>query len=163
MKKQIANLVTGCRMVCSIGMMFFPVFSSGFFAAYLLCGLTDMVDGTIARKTDAVSAFGAQLDSAADLIFVILASIKLLPAMELPGWVLAWGLLILAIKLGNLVCGLTRKKGWVFPHTVLNKLTGFLLFLLPLTLWFIPLTCSAAVVCTVATTAAVQEGSVVRA
>ena len=163
MKKQIANLVTGCRMVCSIGMMFFPVFSSGFFAAYLLCGLTDMVDGTIARKTNAVSAFGAQLDSAADLIFVILASIKLLPAMELPGWILAWGLLILAIKLGNLVFGVTRKKGWVFPHTVLNKLTGFLLFLLPLTLWFIPLPCSAAVVCTVATTAAVQEGSVVRA
>ena len=114
MKKQIANLVTGCRMVCSIGMMFFPVFSSGFFAAYLLCGLTDMVDGTIARKTNAVSAFGAQLDSAADLIFVILASIKLLPAMELPGWIWVWGLLILAIKLGNLVCGLTRKKDGSF-------------------------------------------------
>ena len=163
MKKQIANLVTGCRIVCGIGMMFFPVFSSGFFAAYLLGGLTDMMDGIIARKTNAVSAFGAQLDSAADLIFVILASVKLLPAVELPGWILAWGLLILAIKLGNLMCGLTRKKGWIFPHTVLNKLTGFLLFLLPLTLWFIPLTCSAVIVCSVATTAAVQEGFVIRA
>jgi CDP-diacylglycerol--glycerol-3-phosphate 3-phosphatidyltransferase len=163
MKKQIANLVTGCRMVCGIGMMFFPVFSSGFFAAYLLGGLTDMTDGTIARKMGAASDFGARLDSAADLIFVVCSAVKLLPVLELPGWILAWGLLILAIKLGNLVCGVTRKKGWMFPHTVLNKLTGFLLFLLPLTLWFIPLTCSAVIVCSVATTAAVQEGFVIRA
>ena len=122
-----------------------------------------MMDGTIARKMGAASDFGARLDSAADLIFVACAAAKLLPAVELPGWILAWGLLILAIKLVNLIYGLTRKKGWMFPHTVLNKLTGFLLFLLPLTLWFIPLTCSAVIVCSVATTAAVQEGFVIRA
>jgi CDP-diacylglycerol--glycerol-3-phosphate 3-phosphatidyltransferase len=144
-------------------MMFFPVFSSGFFAAYLLGGLTDMMDGTIARKMGAASDFGARLDSAADLMFVVCSAVKLLPVLELPGWLWAWGLLILAIKLVNLMCGLTRKKGWMFPHTVLNKLTGFLLFLLPLTLWFIPLTCSAVIVCSVATTAAVQEGFVIRA
>lgn len=50
MKKHIANIITSCRILCSIIMMFFPVFSIMFYIMYLLCGLTDMIDGTIARK-----------------------------------------------------------------------------------------------------------------
>ena len=33
----MANIVTGCRILCSIGMLFFPAFSSGFF--YLISDL----------------------------------------------------------------------------------------------------------------------------
>ena len=162
MKKQIANLVTGCRIVCGIGMMFFPVFSSGFFAAYLLGGLTDMMDGTIARKMGAASDFGARLDSAADLIFVACAAVKLLPALELPLWLWAWALLILILKAVNLGIGFAREKRWLVFHTAWNKRAGFLLFLWPLTLSFLPPACSAAAVCCAATIAAVQEGSLIR-
>ena len=70
MKKHIANIVTSCRIIFSILMLFFPVFSPWFYVMYLLCGLTDMVDGTIARKTNTVSTFGARFDTAADFFCV---------------------------------------------------------------------------------------------
>ena len=61
MKKQIANIITSCRILGSIGLLFCPVFSAYFYGLYIFCGLTDMVDGTIARKTNAVSEFGSRL------------------------------------------------------------------------------------------------------
>ena len=48
----MANIVTSCRIICSILLLFSPAFSAWFYSMYLLCGLTDMVDGTIARKTN---------------------------------------------------------------------------------------------------------------
>ena len=50
MKKHIANIVTGARMVFSLPLLFIPL-SWAWFFVYLICGLTDMIDGTIARKT----------------------------------------------------------------------------------------------------------------
>ena len=58
----MANIVTSCRILCSILMLFSPAFSVQFYILYLICGLTDMVDGTIARKTNTDSEFGAKLD-----------------------------------------------------------------------------------------------------
>ena len=63
MGKHIANIITTCRIVCSICILFCPVLSVGFSSMYLFCGFTDMVDGAIARKTNSVSKFGTRLDS----------------------------------------------------------------------------------------------------
>ena len=90
MKKQIANIITSCRILFSICLLFCSVFSVGFYCIYLLCGFTDMVDGTIARKTNAVSEFGAKLDTASDFIFFSVAFIKLLPVIHIPKWILVW-------------------------------------------------------------------------
>ena len=49
-----------------------------------------MADGTIARKTNTDSKFGARLDSVADFIFVVAALIKLLPAMHIPQCLWIW-------------------------------------------------------------------------
>ena len=38
-----------------------------------------MIDGTIARKTGAVSNFGSRLDTIADFVFMLVCSIKILP------------------------------------------------------------------------------------
>ena len=70
MIKHIANILTGCRILGSILLLFFPVFSLAFYIIYLLCGFSDMIDGTIARKTNSASEFGAKLDTVADLVFV---------------------------------------------------------------------------------------------
>ena len=162
MKKHIANTITSCRILCSIWMLFFPVFSSQFYIAYLLCGLTDIVDGIIARKAKSVTTFGSQFDSVADFIFVTLALIKLLPAMNISSWLWVWIMIILMIKITNLIFGFVHKKRFVFEHTPMNKTTGILLFLLPLTLSFIELKYSAVVVCTVAVFSAIQEGYYIR-
>ena len=76
MAKHIANILTGCRILGSILLLFFPAFSLVFYIVYLLCGFSDMIDGTVARKTNSTSHFGSQLDTIADLVFVVAAMIK---------------------------------------------------------------------------------------
>ena len=53
--KHIANIITGSRIVFSIALLFFPPLSSAFYVLYAAAGLTDMIDGTVARKTNTVT------------------------------------------------------------------------------------------------------------
>ena len=158
MKKQIANIITSCRILGSIGLLFCPVFSDSFYVLYLFCGLTDMMDGTIARKTGAVSAFGAKLDTVADFLFVIASFVKLVPVIRIPVWIWVWSSAIAVVKLVNLVWGFTQMKQMPSLHTIANKATGLCLFLFPLTISFVDLQYTAPVVCIIATIAAIQEG-----
>ena len=158
MKKQIANIITLCRIPGSIGLLFCPVFSDRFYVLYLFCGLTDMVDGTIARKTGSVSEFGSMLDTVADFFFLIVSFAKLVPVIRIPVWIWVWAAVIAAVKLVNLVWGFTQTKQMPALHTIANKATGLCLFLLPLTMSFVDLQYTAPVVCVLATIAAIQEG-----
>ena len=158
MTKHLANILTGCRIFGSILLLFFPAFSLGFYIIYLFCGFSDMVDGTIARKTNSTSQFGSQLDTIADLIFVVAAMIKLLPVIHLPGWLWVWSGVIAVIKIVNIIWGYVSKKQFISLHTIMNKVTGLLLFLLPLTIPFLELNYLAIAVCSIATLSAIQEG-----
>ena len=158
MIKNIPNILTGFRIFGSILLLFFPAFSVEFYITYITCGFTDMIDGTIARKTGAVSEFGAKLDSVADLVFVISSLIKILPVIHIPALLWIWVVVIAIIKIGNIVKGYVCKKQFISLHTIANKITGLLLFLLPLTLSFVELKYTSVVVCSVATFAAIQEG-----
>ena len=115
----MANIITCCRILCSILLLFVPAFSSTFYILYLVAGFTDMIDGPIARKTNTANEFGSRLDTIADMVFAA-------------------------------------------EHTVMNKITGFMLFILPFTLPFIDLTYSGGLVCAAAIFAAVQEGHLIR-
>lgn len=161
-KAGAANLITGTRILCSIALLFWPVFSSAFFALYVIAGLTDMIDGTVARKTCTVSEFGAKLDTAADFVFVAVCLWKLLPKLSIPLWLWLWIAGIALIKAVNLLSGYILQKRFVVAHTAMNKVAGVLLFALPLTLPYIELKKSAPFVCAVATFAAVQEGHYIR-
>ena len=158
MIKHIANILTGCRILGSILLLFFPVFSVGFYIIYLLCGFSDMIDGTIARKTHSTSELGAKMDTAADFVFVIVSLIKLLPAIHIPGWLWIWGSVIAIVKVSNIIWGVVSKKQFISLHTIMNKVTGLLLFLLPLTISFMELEYIAIAVCSIATISAIQEG-----
>ena len=158
MRKHLANLLTGARMLGSVWMLCTPVFSPSFYGAYLFCGVTDMVDGTVARRTNSVTKFGEQLDSAADLLFAAAAFIKLLPAVTMPLWIWGWIAILAVIRSATIVRNLICKKQFGLDHTAVNKVVGVLLFLLPLSMPFIELRYSAAVVCAVATAAALREG-----
>ena len=156
--KHIANIITSCRILCSMGILCFPAFSPEFYTLYFVCGFSDMIDGTIARNTNAVSEFGSKLDTVADLVFVVVCLIKLLPMLHISVWLWIWIAVIAVIKATNIVWGFIRKNRFASVHTVLNKITGLLLFLLPFTLQFIEPTYSFAAVCIIATIAAIQEG-----
>ena len=161
-KAIIANLITGTRIICSIVLLLCPIFSPLFYILYVAAGLTDIVDGPVARKTGTANELGAKLDSAADFVFVAVCLWKLLPSLAVPLWLWIWIVLIALIKTVNLLSGYILQKRFVTMHTVMNKTTGILLFVLPLTLPAVELKYSAPLVCTAATFAAIQEGHFIR-
>ena len=158
----MANLITVVRIICSIVLLFCPVFSPAFYLLYILAGITDMADGAVARKTGTVSEFGSRLDTAADLVFAAVCLIKLLPVLPVPTWLYIWIAVIAFIKAANIAAGFIRRKEFVSVHSRMNKATGGLLFVFPLTLRFIDLRYGAAVVCAAATAAAIQEGLLIK-
>ena len=157
MTKHIANILTAYRIFGSILLLFFPVFSSGFYITYLLCGFSDMIDGTIARKTNSTSEFGSKLDTVADFTFVTVSLFKWLRAIHIPKWIWIWGGVIAIIKIGNITWGYVSKKQLISMHTVMNKIAGLLLFLLPLALSLGDWEYSSILACSIATFAAIQE------
>lgn len=158
----MANIITGFRVLISIALLFCSVFSPVFYILYLTGGLSDMIDGTIARKMNTVTEFGARFDTAADFVFVVVCLIKLLPVISMPAWLCIWIVIIALIKIINIISGYIVQRKLVAVHSVMNKVTGLLLFILPLTFPIVPLKYLAIPVCAVATFAAVQEGHYIR-
>ena len=160
--KTLANDITIFRILCSIAILFCPVFSLAFYVLYITAGISDMVDGWVARRTHTASELGAKLDTIADIVFVIVCLVKLLPVLNIPVWLYVWIGIIALIKVINIISGFIVQKQFVAVHSTMNKVTGLLLFIFPLTFSFIDLKYSAAVVCIFATFAAIQEGHFIR-
>ena len=158
----MANLITSCRILLSLLLLFFPALSPGFYGLYLAAGLSDMLDGFVARRTNSASPLGAKLDSMADLVFLAVCLIKLLPVLALPVWLWVWVGLIALLRLVNILSGFVCRKKLVLLHTRANKLTGALLFLLPLSLGFLNIAYTAVPLCALASFAAIQEGHFIR-
>ena len=158
--RHLPNVISAFRIAGSLGLLFCNVTGWPFWALYALCGISDMVDGSLARKLHAETKSGAVLDSVADIVFVACCAIRLLPVLEIPTWLWIWAGVIVFIKIVNQVSALAVYKRFCFPHTVANKLTGLLLFLVvPAAFWsVIPI----AIVAAIATFAAVQEGHIIR-
>lgn len=151
--KSPANVITASRIVLSAAVLFLPALSTEFFAVYSLCGLSDIADGFIARKTGTESELGAKLDSVADTAFVAACLIKLLPKYRLnaPLWI--WIGAIAVLQLANII----RAEKFELLHTNSNKITGLMLFALPFAAAFCDVKYAAIPVCAMASFAAVQE------
>ena len=158
----MANLITCFRILASTALLFCQPLSPTFYVLYIAAGISDMIDGPVARRTGTASDFGAKLDTAADFSFMAVCLYKLLPVLDVPVWLWVWIAVIALIKVVNVVSGFAVQKRFVTLHTTMNKAAGALLFLLPLTFPYIELKYTSAVVCAVATFAAVQEGHIIR-
>ena len=158
--KHWPNVISLLRIAGSISLLFCDVKGWPFWTLYVLCGLSDIADGWLARKLHAESKTGAVLDSVADLLFVVFSAARLLQVVEIPVWLWTWGGVIVFIKMVNQVSALVVCKRFCFPHTWANKLTGLLLFLVAPAVFrsVIPI----AIVAAIATFAAVQEGHFIR-
>jgi CDP-diacylglycerol--glycerol-3-phosphate 3-phosphatidyltransferase len=154
----IANIITGIRIVGSVIMLFCQAFSPAFYSFYIVAGVSDMIDGIVARKTGTASEFGSKFDTVADIVFVAVCLIKMIPVIDVPSWIFIWIVIIAFIKVANIAAGYIRQREFIPVHSIINKVTGAMLFAFPLTLTFIDLKYSSAVVCLVATVAAIQEG-----
>ena len=109
-------------------------------------------------RTGTISEFGSKLDTFADIVFVAVCLIKLLPIMHVPVWLYIWIAIISFIKVASIAVGFIRQREFISVHSMLNKMAGGLLFVFPLTLSFINLNYGGTIVCAVATFAAIQEG-----
>lgn len=127
--KRLPNVISVLRVAGSIGLLFCDVAGWMFWALYALCGISDMVDGWLARRLHAESNTGAILDSVSDILFVACCAIRLSPVLVIPTWLWIWAGIIAIIKIVNQISALIVYKRFCFPHTLANKQTGLLLFL----------------------------------
>lgn len=156
------NIITIIRAIGAFGLLFFGVEDVAFWVLYLACGISDMLDGAIARKYHCESKIGALLDSLADIVFVACCCIKLIPVLAFPNWIWIWVLVIALIKVINQISALVIYKKCVFPHTIANKVTGFLLFVgIPVT-FLVESLIPIIIIAIFATFAAIQEGHLLR-
>ena len=155
--KNIANYISISRIIMSIVLLIPETFAMGFYIIYIYCGISDMLDGFIARKSNNVSRTGAILDSVSDIIFVIAAMIKILPVLNLTKGIIIWIIIIVLIKIINLACSYIYYKKIVLLHTIANKIIGFVLFIAPFIVVNSNPIAFEYIICSAATFAALQE------
>ena len=135
MKKYLtlANCITSTRLFGAIILIFLEPLSLPFFIVYSISGLSDAIDGFVARKTNGTTEFGSKLDSVSDLSFYFVSFVKVLPFLfeQLPSviWIFVWpiiGLRILLYILNALIF-----KQLLSSHNLLNKVTNVMLFFIP--------------------------------
>ena len=160
--KRIPNILSVSRIVLGLPLLLVEVMTMPFWVLYVIAGMTDMLDGFLARRWGVESKFGARLDSWADFVFVLAVGYKLFPWLKLP--VALWMMigLITLVKIVNAISSYVVKRRIEFLHTKANKLTGFLLFVGMMAIaqsYFIPL---AWLIACIALFVAIQEGHYIR-
>ena len=163
MKLHIPNIITLSRIPMAVALPFVQSSPAIFWTLYLLCGLSDILDGAVARLAGTESRIGERLDTLSDIVFVAVWMVLFIPAINVGRWLWIWIGIIAFIKVVNVISGLAMKKGFVAKHTPANKATGILLFLLPMiVLWEVIKVPYIILVSLLATLAAVQEGHLIR-
>lgn len=159
--KHLADLITCSRIAASLVILSFPLSSLHFLVLYVLAGLSDILDGWVARRTCTSSEFGSRLDSAADTFFIAAYMLKVVPEMDVPIRITGWLCVIILLKAGITIAGFMLYRRYGF-HTRLNKITGILLFLLPFTLPVLDIEFIGTALCIMGSAAAIQEIQILR-
>ena len=162
LEAQIPNLLSASRIVLCLPLLLVDAMTVPFWVLYVIAGLTDMLDGFLARRWGVESKFGARLDSLADFMLVLAVGYKLFPYLKLPTalWMMIG--LIALVKIINAISSFVVKHRVEFLHTKANKLTGFLLFVGMMAIgqpYFIPVVW---MIACIAFFAAIQEGHLIR-
>ncbi len=156
-KHSIPNLLTVLRMALAVSLLFLPLLSGWFLLVYLLAGISDVLDGFLARRWGSTSRLGAGLDSAADFLLCGVLLFLFLPAYHWPVWALVWVGAIALLRLIALSTCYFKFHQLAFLHTYANKATGFLLLCFPFLFWLLGLDRTAVFLCALATVSAAEE------
>lgn len=151
----LPNIITFLRILIALALPF--IADNLFLPLYLFTGMTDFLDGWLARKMNWTTPLGAWLDSVADHIFFASVAVKVIEIFKVPLFILKGALLILLIRCLSYVIGYFRFHQFTSLHTYLNKLTGGLLFISPIILFFLPIHLLGSLLLFVATLSAFEE------
>ena len=88
--------------------------------------------------------------------------VKILPILYLTNGIIILVVCIAFLRIINAICSYTYYKKIVLPHTIANKITGFILFIAPFIIINVNPIISEIIICSIATFAAVQEGHYIR-
>ncbi len=133
MKKQVANIISASRIVLTLALFFLFHNTLLFLILYIICGLSDVLDGYIARKMKTQSELGARLDSVADFILFTVITVSIILWMKNEILIfLPWIIITAIIRCVNLAIVAYKYHSFAILHTLGNKLIGFLLFTTPL-------------------------------
>lgn len=128
-----ANCITTVRIIGTVFMIFTAPLSLAFFIIYSICGISDLLDGWVARKTSSITEFGSKLDSIADLFFYIVMIIKILHILWkiVPLWF--WYVLggIVLLRIASYSTAAVKFRRFASLHTKMNKVCGLLVFATP--------------------------------
>ena len=102
--KQIPNLLSVSRIALCLPLLLVDAMTMPFWVLYLIAGLTDILDGFLARRWGVESKFGARLDSLADFVFVLAVGYKLFPYLKLPATLWMMIGLVALVKVINAIC-----------------------------------------------------------
>lgn len=130
--KWIPNLLTALRIVCSSLIFIAPVYTNGFYLLYVVCGITDFLDGRLARRLHAASKSGASLDNIADYSLIASTILKVLPTLKIKAWALIWGICMLAAHISSSIIAWMKFRRIIVLHTLANKLLGGVVYAIPL-------------------------------
>ena len=128
--KRLPNLLSCSRIALSLALLFLMESPIRFAIVYLLCGLSDLADGFLARRLGAQTALGAKLDSLGDFFFYgvwLFVLIAFASGREY-GSIVISAIVVAAIRAINLAITKVKFGQWSVMHTPANKLTGLILF-----------------------------------
>ena len=154
--KYLPNFITAFRMFCTVPLLIIKPFSVCFFILYIFCGVSDVLDGFLARKTGTVSRTGQILDSTADTLFFAVIVIVYVRTLRPDFVFIAWIAAVCILRTASFITGLVRFKEIVFLHTYANKAAGCTLFCFPF-LYILSPDAAFITTCIIATLSAAEE------
>ena len=156
MYKAIPDLLSFSRIGLALALLLTEPLSSTFLSIYLVCGLTDVLDGMVARRFDACSEHGHTIDSISDVVLAVILLYCVIPVVNWEEWMVIWIVAIVAVRIVAFIIGSYRYRRPAFVHTYLNKAAGVSLFLAPFLLVILGAPVTVAVVCCISSVAAAE-------
>ncbi|MBQ9227869.1 MAG: CDP-alcohol phosphatidyltransferase family protein [Eubacterium sp.] len=157
MKKQLANIISSSRIAAAIALYFFSTVTAPFLVLYAFCGLTDAIDGPVARKTNSTSELGATLDTIGDVATYVAIAKILIAAHLVPLWVLLW---FIGSAVAIIASGFVAHKRFgkfYIVHSLFGKIMGVFAFTLPFAFYFNLLVYCYCALCTSASISALES------
>lgn len=156
MNKAIPNLLSFSRLGLAFVLLLTEPLSPTFLSIFLVCGLTDILDGLIARRFDACTRYGHIIDSIADVVLAIILLYCVIPVVNWEGWMVTWIAVIVVVRIIAFGIGSGKYGRPAFVHTYLNKASGVMLFLTPFLLVTVWAPVTVVIVCCMTSVSAVE-------
>jgi len=125
--RNIPNILSLSRIVLSFGMFFVAQKPRVLFWVIVVCGITDALDGFLARRLHCESDLGARLDSLGDLLFfsALVLYVVRYQMDAIQKYLLGIYAIFLIKTISLVVCTIKNHTTYSL-HTYGNKLTGIL-------------------------------------